>query len=385
MIYLDHAAATPVSERALIAMQRYFAEDFFNPSAAYLPAVQVRREYEDAKAQIAGVIGAKGADLVMTAGATESINLAFCSVEKNAKVLVSGVEHPAVLENAKQMGGYEIVKVDKNGRVDVEDVKNKMSPEVQLVSVCLASGELGTIQPLAEIANIVKIEKQRRAMAGEAMPIFLHSDASQGLGLVEVKVSRLGVDMLTLNAAKVYGPKGVGALWMSHEVRLRPIAVGGGQERGLRSGTENVAGVAGFAAAAYDAERHLAGERKRLMKLKEMLRMILSAEKDVVFLGNPKVQLVNFLPITVPGIDAERLIFKLEREEIYVSTGAACSASKGVKSQTLQAIGLSDAEIAGSIRISLGKLNTEENVRLAGEKILQAISEEKARIAGVKA
>ncbi|MFV0484835.1 MAG: cysteine desulfurase family protein [Candidatus Saccharimonadales bacterium] len=384
MIYLDHAAATPVSKKAIEAMQKYFAEDFFNPSAAYLPAVSVRKDYEAAKAQIAEVIGAKGADLIVTSGATESINLAFKSVGANAKVLVSGVEHPAVLGNAKQAGSFEVVRVDKNGRVDVEDLKSKITPDVQMISVCLASSELGTIQPLSEIANIVKAEKQRRLMAGDRTPLYLHSDASQGLGLMEVKVNRLGVDMLTLNAAKVYGPKGVGVLWVSHDVKLQPITVGGGQERGLRSGTENVSGVVGFATAIQQSEKHLVSERKHIMKMRDALKKILSAEKDIMFLGNPKVRLVNFLPIAIPGIDAERLIFKLESEGILVSTGAACSASKGVKSRTLQEIGLSDEEIAGSLRISLGKLNSEDDMKIAGEKILKAIAEEKQRLAGMR-
>lgn len=381
MIYLDHAAATPVLDKTLDAMRKYYAEDFFNPSAAYLPAVRVRKDYEAAKAQIAATVGAKGADIIVTSGATESINLAFKSIDPKAKVLVSGVEHPAVLENAKQSGNYEIINVDKHGRVDVGDLKDKITPEVQLVSVCLASSELGTIQPLAEIAEIIKRERQRRKLAGEQVPIYFHSDASQGLGLMEVKVNRLGVDMLTLNAAKIYGPKGVGVLWVSHDVRLTPITVGGGQERGLRSGTENVPGVVGFAVALQQSEKHISSERKRVMRMRDMLRKILSTEKDIIFLGNPKIQLVNFLPISVPGIDAERLIFKLENEEVYVSTGAACSASKGVKSQTLQAIGLNDEEIAGSLRISLGKLNSEDDMKIAGEKILKAIAEEKARMA----
>lgn len=241
---------------------------------------------------------------------------------------------------------------------------------------------MGTIQPLAEIANIIKEERQKRLMTGDRTPIYLHADASQGLGIIEMKVNRLGVDMLTLNAAKVYGPKGVGVLWVSREVKLKPVSVGGGQERGLRSGTENVPGVVGFAVAVQDSEKHLAGEKKRITRLRDELKKILSENEQIIFLGNPKNQLVSFLPISVPGLDAERLIFKLEAQEVYVSTGAACSASKGIKSQTLQAIGLNDKEIAGSLRISLGKLNDEANVADAGRKILQAIDEENVRLAG---
>ncbi|MDR3298399.1 MAG: cysteine desulfurase [Candidatus Nomurabacteria bacterium] len=381
MIYLDHAAATPVSEKVMRAMQRYYAEDFFNPSAAYLPATKVRKEYEAAKDMIAQVIGAKGVDLVMTSGATESINLAFRAAERRS-VLISAIEHPAVLANAKVAAHYDEINVDKFGRVDLDDLRKKISPEIRLISVGLASGELGTIQPIAEIAEIVKAERQRRVSAGEGNPIYLHCDASQGLGLVEVKINRLNIDMLTLNAAKVYGPKGVGALWVAHHVKLTPVVFGGGQERALRGGTENVAGVVGFAVAMQEAEKHLSAEKKRIAKLREILKKVLSEDEAIVFLGNPKRQLVNFLPILIPVIDAERLIFKLEREDIYVSTGAACSASKGEKSRTLKAIGLSDEEIAGSLRISLGKLTSGDDMRVAGELILKAVREERDRLAG---
>ena len=379
MIYLDHAAATPVSEKAKKAMEPYLSAEFFNPSAPYLSAVKTRRAYENAKDRIAHVIGAKGADLIMTSGATESISLAFNVLSEDAEVLISAVEHKAVTENAKRFN-TKTISVDKNGRVDVEDFKKKLNPRTSFVSICLASGELGTIQPISEIATIVKQENLRRKLAGEATPLYFHCDASQGLGLLEVKVGRLGVDLLTINSAKVYGPKGAGALYVGHNVKLNPMTLGGGQEMGLRSGTENVPAVIGFATAIEEAEKHLNGERKRLEKLKTILKNTLSDIPNIVFLGNTKNQLVNFLPISVPGVDAERLIFRLEDKEVYLSTGAACSASKGIKSATLQAIGLNDDEIAGSLRITLGKLNDEENVKEAGKLIKAAILAEQARI-----
>ena len=215
MIYLDHAAATPLSKHAFEVMKPYFDIDFFNPSAAYLPAQKVRYAYEAAKDEIAHVIGAKGADLVMTSGATESINLAFSTVSDDAKVLISAVEHQAVRACAAKKN-FEEIAVDKNGRVILADLEMKISPEVELVSVCLVSSELGTIQPISDISRIILTERQRRALAGEKRPIYLHCDASQGLGLMEAKVARLGVDMLTINAAKVYGPKGIGALYVGH-------------------------------------------------------------------------------------------------------------------------------------------------------------------------
>lgn len=376
MIYLDHAAATPVSPKALQAMKPYFSEKFFNPSAAYLPSVEIRREYERAKDEIAHVIGAKGADLVMTSGATESINLAFSVVGDGAEVLISAVEHAAVLENAKRAGKYQTIDVDQNGRVDLEDFRRKLTDKTQFVSVCLVSSETGTIQPISDLARIIVAERQRRALAGESTPLYLHCDASQGPGLMEVKVGRLGVDLLTINAAKVYGPKGVGALYVGHSVRLKPLTVGGGQEMGLRSGTENVPGVIGFAAALTEAEKHIYSERKRLQELKHILVQNLADLPNIKFIGNPKTQLPNILAVSLPGIDAERLIFALEDREVYLSTGAACAASKGIKSPTLRAIGLNDEEIAGSLRISLGKLNDVENVTEACQIIREAVQAE---------
>lgn len=380
MIYLDHAAATPLSKHAQKSMEPYFDTDFFNPSAAYLPAQKVRYVYEEAKDEIAHVIGAKGVDLVMTSGATESINLAFSTVSRGAKILISAVEHQAVRACAAKTGNFEEIAVDKNGRVDLADFEKKLTPEVEFVSVCLVSGELGTIQPISDISRLIIAERQRRALAGEKRPLYLHSDASQGLGLMEVKVARLGVDLLTLNAAKVYGPKGIGALYVGHGLKMAPLTVGGGQEMGLRSGTENVPATVAFATALTDAARHLTAERRRLQGLKRQLQQKLSEIPGIVFLGNSKTQLPSFLPFAVPGIDAERMIFALEMEEIYLSTGAACAASKGIRSPSLKAIGLSDEEIAGSLRISMGKLNDERNIAEAGEKICETIKREQERL-----
>ncbi len=383
MIYLDYAAATPMSAKAKRAMLPYFDEKFFNPSAAYLPAVETRKSYEQAKDEIAHVIGAKGVDLVMTSGATEANSLAFASVDEDAEVLISAVEHPSVLENAKRKN-WQTINVDRTGRIDIEDFKKKLSPKTQLVSVCLASSELGTIQPLSDIARIVTEERQRRALAGEKTPLYFHSDASQGLGLMEVKVARLGVDMMTINAAKVYGPKGIGALYVGHNVRLKPQNYGGGQEMGLRSGTENVPATIAFAAAITDAEKHINSERKRLASLRDGFRKILIdglGEDAILFHGKAKNQLANFLPLSLPGLDAERLIFALEDKGVYLSTGAACAASKGEKSPTLKAIGLKDDEIAGSLRITLGRPTTEKDVDEAAAAIIAVVESERKRLA----
>ena len=381
MIYLDYAAATPVSKKAKEAMLPYFDEKFFNPSAAYLPAVETRHDYEAAKDNIAHVIGAKGVDLVMTSGATEANSLVFAAVPDDAEVLISAVEHPSIRANASRKK-CQIISVDQNGRVDLEDFKKKLNPNTQLVSVCLASSELGTIQPLSDISRLIAEERTRRAIAGEKTPLYFHSDASQGLGLLEVKVARLGVDLLTINAAKVYGPKGIAALYVGHQVRLSPQLYGGGQEMGLRSGTENVPATIAFATAILEAEKHLNGERKRLQNLVAKFRKLLSDElgDDIVFLGKDKTRLPNFMPISLPGLDAERLIFALEMRGVYVSTGAACAASKGEKSATLTAIGLDDKAIAGSLRITLGAPTSEQDVEEAAKNIIEVVKAEQKRL-----
>lgn len=381
MIYLDHAAATPVSKKVLAAMTPFMDEEFFNPSSPYLPAVRVRAAYEEAKSTIANFVGAKGNDLVMTSGATEANALAFTAV--SGKILVLEAEHASVLENAKKYD-FETIKVDKTGLISLKDLREKLTDEVELVSVSLANNELGTIQPLAEIAQIIREVRLDRLSRGVKTQLLLHSDASQGLALVDINVARLGVDLLTLNAAKVCGPKGVGALYVGHGVRLKPLTMGGGQERNLRSGTENVAGAVGFAAALEALKGHSAAARKNYTRLVENLKNELkNCKVQPLYLGNPKHSLANFLPLSFPGLDAERLIFKLEEREVYVSTGAACSASKGEPSHVLRAIGLTPEEIAGSLRLTLGVLNDEANVRQAGKIIAEVVNEEYARLHNV--
>lgn len=452
MIYLDHAAATPLHPKALEAMLPYFTTDFFNPSAAYLPAKHVREAYEAAKDQIAHAIGAKGVDLVMTAGATESINLAFtalrhCSLMQNSpsdqipraphlhnpdrtlhtlqatssirpKALVLATEHAAVLSAAVAYP-HSLIKVDRTGLIDLADFRAQLTDDVVFVSIALANNELGTIQPFAKIAEIIRIARQKRLRQGNITPLYLHTDASQALSLIDINVARLGVDLLTLNAAKCGGPKGVGALYVGHNVKLSPLSRGGGQERGLRGGTENVPGVIGFAVAIAEAKKHLTSNRKKYQKMAHILRQNLSqiplelpsnSTKTPVpnqssapytsiiahldekvntfyakpaFLGNPKHQLVNFVSVSFPGLDAERLIYKLEAQGILVSTGAACAASRGAKSHVLSAIGLSDAEIAGSLRISLGPTNTPEQIKTAAKIIAEVVSHEYARIKNI--
>lgn len=372
MIYLDHAAATPVDPRVLKAMEPYFSRDFFNPSSAYLPAKKVVADYEAAKAVIAHAIGAKSSDLVITAGATEANNLAFTAA---TNALYLKTEHDSVRKVAKNHHGVEIA-VDKYGRIDLADFRAKLADDIDLVSVSLVNNELGVIQPLAEISGIIREVKFDRLRRGVKTPLYLHSDASQALNLLDINVARLGVDLLTLNAAKIYGPKGVGALYVSHGVRLSPVTFGGGQENGLRSGTENVPGAIGFAKAVELAHEHLNGNRKKYAELKKLLLSELQGYELI----NKKHTLDNFIVLCYNDIDAERLIYLLEEKEVYVSTGAACAASKGQKSHVLAAIGLSDEQIAGSLRLTLGETNDEGQIHTAAKIINEVVANEYQRL-----
>jgi cysteine desulfurase len=363
--------------KVLAAMRPYESEYFYNPSSPYAPAIEVRRAYEHAKHTIAQSIGAKPDELVMTAGATESINLAFGSV--TGHVVTANIEHHAVLAAAEKRD-HTLVSADERGFVSAESVKAAIRPDTQLVSIALANNELGTIQPLRDIAAVVRSERDARLSIGDSTPIYLHSDASQGVGQIDINVARLGVDMLTLNAAKVYGPKQVGLLWASSQVRITPQIVGGGQERGLRSGTENVAGTVGFATALALATEHRAYETKRLASLRDDLqKALIGAFPPAVLSGHQKHRLSGHLHISFPGIDAERIVFALENRGVLVATGSACAANFGTRSHVLTAIGLAPDVADGSLRLTLGHLSNEQNTQRAGEIITEEIAREYAR------
>lgn len=368
-----------MDRRVVAAMQPYFSDAFFNPSAPYAPAITVRREYAAAKAVIAQSIGAKPDELIMTAGATESINLAFSSIQGH--VITANIEHHAVLEAAK-LRSSTILEADNKGRVSAELVAAAIQPDTQLVSIALANNELGTIQPLRDIADVVRAERQARLARGDHTPIYLHSDASQGVGQLDVSVARLGLDLVTLNAAKVYGPKQVGLLWTASHVRLTPYIVGGGQERGLRSGTENVAGVVGFAKAMELANAHRKHESRRLMQLRDSLQQsLLNAFPQAVVSGHQKQRLAGHLHISFPDLDAERVLFALESRNVLVATGSACAANKGTRSHVLTAIGLTPEVADGSLRLTLGHLSDDESIKRAAEIITEEVQREYDRAA----
>lgn len=373
-VYLDYAAATPVADYALAAMMPYLCDNFYNPSSPYAPAVQIRREYNAAKQQLGQSIGAKGDEILMTAGATESINLAFHAT--SGHVVTSAIEHPAVLECTTRRD-HTVVPVSEKGRVSVEDIVAAIRPTTQFVSIALANNELGTLQPIRKIAQALDQIRTERIQNNDDTPLYFHCDASQGFGQVDVNVARLGVDFLTLNSGKMYGPKQVGLLWAKRNITIEPLIVGGGQERGIRSGTENVAGTIGFAAAAAWLANHQASEAIRLKTLRDDLeKNIHHAFEESVVLGDRKHRLPGHLSIAFPQIDAERLIFILEREGIYIATGSACAASKHTASHVLTAIGLDENLLNGSIRLTLGKSTDSVAVQRASTAIIDAVKRE---------
>lgn len=334
-------------------------DEFYNPSAAYTVARETREKYEAARHDIAKVIGAVPTEITITAGATESINLALKSF---TNILATSIEHPAVLSCA----GNNLIKVDKNGRVDLKDLKSKVTDKTELISIGYANSEIGVIQPIKEIAELVRSIRQERVERGIITSLYLHTDASAVAGYLDLSVTRLGVDLMTLSAAKCYGPKQIGCLYVRTGVKLNPVNCGGGQESGLRSGTENVAGTIGFATALQLAEKKRKSEVKRLAILRDDLeKHILKtfARQGVQINGHKRYRLPGLLNFSIPELDGERAVFALDFAGACVSTGSACAANKGLRSHVLTAIGLSDDLADGSLRISLGRQTTSEDIK----------------------
>ena len=376
-IYFDYAAATPLDERVFVAMQPYFKEKFYNPSSPYLPAKAIRSDIDAARTSIAKHLGAKPGEILFTAGATESINIAFHGIlQASDHVVVSAVEHSAVLQTAK-LFQHTIVSPTAQGIITAEAVKKAITSKTKLVSIVFADSELGNIQPLRDIAQIIKKERQDHLQNNNQTPLFFHTDASQCVGLLEIAVSRLGIDMLTLNAAKIYGPKQTGLLWSASNISLTPFIYGGGQERGIRSGTENVAGIIGFAKAMEIAVKKQKTEAKRLEKLRNMLQdQLENAFSSIVVSGHKKRRLPNFLHVAWPGVDAERVLFLLEAKNVLVATGSACAANSGTRSHVLESIGMNATTADGSLRITLGRFTNEEDINYGANEIIAAVKKE---------
>ena len=378
--YLDYAAATPLDPDVLAAMMPYLTERFYNPSAPYALARGVRADVEAARASVARSIGARPGSVTFTAGATEANNLAFAATEGH--VVTDAIEHESVLACATARP-HDVVGVGPDGRVDPERVLAAIGPETQLVSIELANGEIGCVQPIREISRAVAGVRASRLEAGDMTPLALHVDASQAAGCLTVNVGSLGCDLLTLSAAKIGGPKQVGLLWASDDVTLRPLVLGGGQEGGLRSGTENVAGIVGFARALELACERRGADARRLAALRARLEASLRAEFPWMVVSGPrkaKFRLPGLLHVSFPGLLARRLVIGLEREGVSVGTGSACAASKMRVSHVLAAIGMPDAAAEGSLRLTLGRQTTEAEVDYAVAAIARVVRAELGRL-----
>lgn len=382
IIYLDHAAATPVDSAVLVAMQPYFAEKFYNPSALYLEAKTVRGDMEAARSSVASMLGVKTSEIIFTAGGTEANNLAIHGVMRqhpNANVVVSAIEHESVLE-AAQPYDCKITPVDLFGTIDVGRLESMIDDNTVLVSVMYANNEIGAIQPLARVAQMVKRIRHQRLLSGKTKPLYLHSDACQAANYLNLK--NLGLDMMTLNGGKMYGPKQSGILFCHSSARLLPQVYGGGQEHGLRSGTENVPQIIGFTKALEAAQAMRASEVNRLTELRDYAcqllinkipKLIINGTAHRLLGPNPPAKdasravkagyrLPNNLHITVPGQDNERLMMQLDELGIICAVGSACSASKEEPSHVLKAIGLSDDEARASLRFTMGRSTTKKDI-----------------------
>jgi cysteine desulfurase len=366
MIYLDHAAATPIDAKVLVAMQPFFADQFYNPSANYMAAQDVRKSLDVARSAVAAQLGARSGEIIFTAGGTESDNMAIHGIMQqypDSNVVVSAIEHDAVLAAAGQFD-CRLAGVTSHGMVELADLESKIDDGTVLVSVMYANNEVGTIQPIRAITTLVQKIRDMRRRAGNTLPLYVHTDACQAANYLDLHVSRLGVDLMTLNGGKIYGPKQSGVLYVSSKVTLTPLIRGGGQERNLRSGTENVASCIGMATAldAVQTRRH--DEVERLSGLQKMaFSRIQELLPSAIINGSLKQRLPNNIHLTLPQQDNERLLVQLDERGILAAAGSACSASDDEPSHVLHAMGISDIDAQASIRITMGHATTENDIK----------------------
>jgi cysteine desulfurase len=370
-IYFDHNATTPVDAAVLAEMLPYLSGEYGNASSVHSFGQRARGAVERAREQVAAFIGAQPAEIVFTSGGTESDNAAICGVAgaaaasgKRVHIITSAIEHAAVLHTCqalarKPLTDVTYLPVSTDGVVDPEEVRRALRPETVLITVMHANNELGTLQPIEEIGRI----------AAEAGVTF-HTDAVQSAGKVPVDVAQLGVQLLSLSGHKICGPKGVGALYVRKGVRLAPLMYGGHSERDRRAGTENVPAIAGFGKAAELARAHMAAEGLRLAALRDRLQQgLLERVPGARVNGGAVPRTPNTCNMLFPGVESESLVIALDLRGLACSAGAACSSGATDPSHVLAAIGLSDSDARGSVRLSLGCNNTDEDVAQALEII----------------
>jgi cysteine desulfurase len=367
-IYLDYAAATPMRQEVVAAMQTYYSDNFYNPSATYLAARAVRRDLQSARASVAGVLGAKPSEIIFTAGATEANNLAvhgIMSQYPDGELLISSIEHESVAEPSKAYKTAQ-VPVDKSGQIILNKLSNLISDKTTLISIILVNNEFGVVQSLREINTIIDDTRRQRQARGNRRPLHLHTDAAQAGNYLDLQVARLGVGLMSLNGGKLYGPKQSGCLYVKAGTNLKPIIVGGGQEFGLRSGTENVAGIIGFAKAFELAQNNRSKEAERVVGLRDSFETKLShVNLGIQVNGSGKHRVPHISNLTFNGLDNERLLMELDELGIMCAVGSACSASSQEPSKVLKAIGLNDDEARSSLRFSFGKDTTQKDIEEA--------------------
>lgn len=371
-IYMDHAATTPMDSRVKEAMMPYFEEHFGNPGGFYELGRVAREAMDDARARVAGHLGCSSEEILFTGSGTESDNMAIfgaarANKKKGMHIITSAIEHHAVELPCKQLKkeGFEVtfLPVDKFGRVSVEDLKNALRDDTILVSIMMANNEIGTLQPIDKIG----------ALLADHQAIF-HTDACQGAGALDLNVDTLGVDMMTLNGSKIYGPKGVGILYLRKGTRIRPIIFGGGQERNLRGGTENVPYMIGFAKALDLAQEMRDEENKRLIALRDkLIHGLMKKIPKTILNGHPEERLPNNVNVSILDIEGEAFTLFLNELGIYASTGSACTSLSLDPSHVIIATGLPYECAHGSIRFTLGRHTTEEEVDYVLEVVPQIV------------
>ena len=362
-VYIDYAATTPVRPEVIEAVLPFLKEDWGNPSSIHSHGQDARAAVDVARQQVAALIGAKDpSDIYFTSGGTEADNwalkgVAFANRERGNHIITSSIEHHAVLETCHflERQGFSVtfLPVDDTGMVSADDVKKAITPKTILISVMHANNEVGTIQPIVEIGKITR-------KAG----VYLHTDAVQTVGHIPVNVGELEVDMLSISAHKLYGPKGIGALYVRHGVKMEPLMHGGTQENSQRAGTENVPGIVGFGKAAALAAGELLEEARRLTGLRDkLIHNILTKIKHTKLNGHPTQRLPNNVNISFEFVEGEPICLNLDLAGISVATGSACSSESAEASHILLAMGLTPAQARGSIRFTFGKWSSEEDVK----------------------
>jgi cysteine desulfurase len=375
LIYLDNAASTQIHEDVLESMLPYLKEQYGNASSIHRYGRLARKAIEKSRKQIALLINADSSEILITSGGTESNNTVLIGISKddNSKHMVtSSIEHDAILEPCKKLtqNGFHVdyLPVDKFGTVDPLELKNHLSDNTCLVSIMFGNNEVGTVQKISEIAKICNERK-----------IPFHTDAVQAVGKIPINVKELGIDLLSISSHKLHGPKGIGALYIKNGIKIDPVILGGGQEHGLRSGTENVANIVGFGKACEIAKNNLNDNMGYVTILRDMLiEKVLNEIPEVTLNGDPKSRLPNNAHFTFLGVNGEDLIIKLDEYGIAASTGSACSVNTQRASHVLQAMGFSHEQITGSLRLTMGVFNNEKDIEQTVTSLKKIVEELRA-------